>query len=145
MHKFYVDHPSIKRSPIANDVLWLRTGPGKEDRVKVAKLLSEVSLTDVYLDFIRAHPDVKIGERSFRKLRPQELRRMTTRHLDMCGCRCTRLTSISHRGLPRAQRTRAPCAAHRAAHRTPCGAAGGVSRCASHRRRSIARALSSCN
>eukprot|EP00966_Prymnesium_polylepis_P120796 2791174-Prymnesium_polylepis.1 len=41
VHKFYIDHPSIKRSPIATDVLWLKTGPNKEDRVKVAKLLSE--------------------------------------------------------------------------------------------------------
>eukprot|EP00966_Prymnesium_polylepis_P163867 3788533-Prymnesium_polylepis.1 len=88
VHQFYIDHPSIKRSPIASDVLTLKTGPNPEDRIKVAKLLSEVSLTDVYLDFRKAHPDVKIGERSFRKLRPQELRRMTTRHLDMCGCRC---------------------------------------------------------
>ena len=40
-----------------------------------AKLLSEVSLTDIYLDFKAAHPSAVIGERSFRKLRPLELPR----------------------------------------------------------------------
>ena len=52
-----------------------------------AKLFSKISLTDVFLDFQLEYPDVKIKERSFRYLRPAELRRMKTRHLEMCGCR----------------------------------------------------------
>ena len=54
---------------------------------EVPKLLSEVSLTDIYLDFKEAYPLYIIGERAFRYLRPKELRRMKQRHLDMCGCR----------------------------------------------------------
>ena len=85
VHDFYVAHPSIKRSPIKSDVLKIKDEHGVVQ--DVPKLLSEVSLTDVYLDFRAAHPDVNIRERAFRYLRPQELRRMKMRHLEMCGCR----------------------------------------------------------
>ena len=85
VHDFYVAHPSIKRSPIAGDVLKIKQADGSY--VLTAKLLSEISLTDVFLDFQLEYPDVKIKERSFRYLRPAELRRMKTRHLEMCGCR----------------------------------------------------------
>jgi hypothetical protein len=61
----------------------------------VPKLLSEVSLADVYLDFRAALPDVNIRERAFRYLRPQELRRMKMRHLEMCGCRSLALASCA--------------------------------------------------
>lgn len=104
VHNFYIGHPAVKRSPIAKDVLWIKTGPEKQDREKVAKLLSEVSLTDIYLDFKQAHPLVKIGERSFRKLRPLELRRMKQRHLDMCGCRWCVEMRIAQEALNRARR-----------------------------------------
>ena len=86
VHDFYVAHPSVKRSPIKSDVLQIKDADGVVQAV--AKLLSEVSLTDIYLDFRLAHPHWRIGERSFRYLRPKELRRMKQRHLDMCGCRC---------------------------------------------------------
>ena len=56
----------------------LRGADGKKN-VRVTKLLCEVSLTDVYLDFQKAHPEVKIGERAFRSLQPPEMRRMTAR------------------------------------------------------------------
>ena len=116
VHKFYIEHPSIKRSPIANDVLWIKTGPGKDDRERVSKLLSEVSLTDVYMDFKKAYPLTLIGERSFRALRPLELRRMKTRHLDMCGCRCDGARTA----------TRTP---HLAAHRPAQCAMGALNVC----------------
>ena len=101
VHDFYVAHPSIKRSPIASDVLKLKDASGEVQLV--AKLLSEVSLTDVYLDFVKQHPDVKIKERSFRYLRPPELRRMKTRHLEMCGCR-----RANHRAHPASLACAAP-------------------------------------
>ena len=41
----------------------------------------------MYLNFRAAHPEVNIHERAFRYLRPQELRRIKMRHLEMCGCR----------------------------------------------------------
>ena len=82
---FYIAHPSIKRSPLTGDTLKLWSEE-EGQRVIVAKLLSEVSLTDVYLDFEKAHPG-KLKESAFRALRPPELRRMSKRHLDMCGCR----------------------------------------------------------
>ena len=49
VYEFYVGHPSIKRSPIASDVLLIKDEHG--ERQPVAKLLSEISLTDVYVDF----------------------------------------------------------------------------------------------
>ena len=48
VHDFYVAHPSIKRSPIKSDVLKIKDEHGVVQ--DVPKLLSEVSLTDVYLD-----------------------------------------------------------------------------------------------
>ena len=66
------------------------------DKELVAKLLSEISLTDVYLDFEKAHPG-KLKESAFRALRPPELRRMSRRHLDMCGCRwCSNSRRAQH-------------------------------------------------
>ena len=85
VHDFYIAHPSIKRSPIAGDVLKLKQPDGSF--TPTAKLLSEISLTDIYLDFVKEHPGVRIRERSFRYLKPVELRRMKMRHLEMCGCR----------------------------------------------------------
>ena len=85
VHDFYIAHPSIKRSPIAGDVLKLKQPDGSF--TPTAKLLSEISLTDIYLDFAKEHPGGGIRERSFRYLKPVELRRMKMRHLEMCGCR----------------------------------------------------------
>ena len=93
VYDYYVGHPSIKRSPMKGDTLLLRGADGVRN-VAVQKLLCEVSLTDVYDDFIKAHPDVKIGERAFRSLQPAEMRRMTARQLNMCGCR------RAHRSIP---------------------------------------------
>ena len=81
---FYIGHPSIKRSPMKSDMLQMKDANG--EKVLVAKLLSEVSLTDVYIDFEKKHPGL-LKERAFRELRPPELRRMSRRQLDMCGCR----------------------------------------------------------
>jgi len=81
---FYIGHPSIKRSPMKSDMLQMKDANG--EKVLVAKLLSEVSLTDVSIDFEKKHPGL-LKERAFRELRPPELRRMSRRQLDMCGCR----------------------------------------------------------
>ena len=81
---FYIGHPSIKRSPMKSDTLQMKDANG--EKVLVAKLLSEVSLTDVFIDFEKKHPGL-LKERAFRELRPPELRRMSRRQLDMCGCR----------------------------------------------------------
>ena len=92
VYDFYVEHPSVKRSPMLSDVIRMRDRWGNlvygDDGkpMTVARLLSEASLTDVYLDFEKKHPGL-LKERAFRDLRPPELRRMSRRHLDMCGCR----------------------------------------------------------
>jgi len=73
---FYIGHPSIKRSPMKSDMLQMKDANG--EKVLVAKLLSEVSLTDVYIDFEKKHPGL-LKERAFRELRPPELRRSSER------------------------------------------------------------------
>ena len=100
---FYVAHPSIKRSPIAGDVLKPKQPDGSF--ALTAKLLSEISLTDVFLDFQKEYPDVKIGESKFRYLRPVELRRMKMRHLEMCGCRWAARPPSLARARPPGSRT----------------------------------------
>ena len=138
VHDFYVAHPSIKRSPIAGDVLKLKQPDGSF--ALTAKLLSEISLTDVFLDFQKEYPDVKIGESKFRYLRPVELRRMKMRHLEMCGCRwAARPPSLArarpHSHAPALTRTRPPTwLTHH------LDFAGGAWRCATRRTPSTLRA-----
>ena len=107
VHEFYLDHPGIKRSPMRDDVLKLKDAEG--DWQKVPKLLSEVSLTDVYLDFVKMHGEDLIKERAFRYLAPPELRRMSSRHLEMCGCRPPPPPPSSE--TPRAHLPRLECSA----------------------------------
>ena len=132
VHDFYVAHPSIKRSPLVGDVLKIKQSDGSY--VLTAKLLSEISLTDVFLDFQKEYPDVSIKERAFRYLRPAELRRMKTRHLEMCGCRRPARPPVP----PSAQMPPAQASSSRTAHST-----GGAWRCAWRRRPSTLRASSS--
>eukprot|EP00965_Chrysotila_dentata_P000576 18710-Pleurochrysis_carterae.AAC.2 len=88
VHNYYIDHANVKRSPIKGNVIYLRDKSGVKQ--PVAKLLCEVSITLVYDDFLRDYPDMKVhvSERSSRSLAPAEMRRITKRHLNMCGCRC---------------------------------------------------------
>eukprot|EP00900_Chrysochromulina_parva_P027177 jgi/Chrpa1/9093/Chrysochromulina_OHIO_Genome00017919-RA len=58
---FYIGHPSIKRSPMKSDMLQMKDANG--EKVLVAKLLSEVSLTDVSIDFEKKRPRAAQGAR----------------------------------------------------------------------------------
>jgi hypothetical protein len=69
--------------------------------IRVGKLLCEIGLQQLYLEFLEANPEMrgKIGERSFRYLMPPQMRRMAKRYMSMCGCKiCTEFHGL-HRSL----------------------------------------------
>mmetsp|Transcript_51974 Transcript_51974/g.134798 ORF Transcript_51974/g.134798 Transcript_51974/m.134798 type:complete len:557 (-) Transcript_51974:13-1683(-) len=94
-------HDHVKRSPIARDTL-LVLNPETKQKERVEKLLLEAPVRELYNDLIvpgtglaeargeptEEEPDgrILIGERSFRYLIPDQCRRMTDRHKQMCGC-----------------------------------------------------------
>lgn len=91
--EFVTEHPLIVASPISTDTVWIMGDDG--EKVRVPKLLCQIPLAHLYAEFrdkhvfdAEARPDgVHVGERSFLYLLPPQLRRMTDRHKEMCGCR----------------------------------------------------------
>ena len=91
---FILQHPSVKPSPRPRDSIYARGADGRllkdEDgcRVRRQKLIAEESLTVVYLSFVEKHGRV-MGERTFRKCAPAELRRLSVKQRNVCACRCS--------------------------------------------------------
>ena len=97
---FVLEHRHVRPSPIHRDTVLIRDTDGRET-IRVGKLLCEIGLQQLYLEFIAANPELKgvIGERSFRYLMPPQMRRMHKRYMSMCGCKiCTEFHGL-HRSL----------------------------------------------
>lgn len=90
----------MRPSPISKDTI-LVVGPDGKKTVRVGKLLCEIGLQQLYLEFIETNPHLRtvIGERSFRYMMPPQMRRMQKRYMAMCGCKiCTEFHGL-HRSL----------------------------------------------
>lgn len=103
LHEWVLNHPRVVASPIANDtILVLNRATGKKERV--GKLLREVSVRELHNDLIEKSIEaggkggglecardansgnVLISDTALRYLLPEQLKPMTERHKQMCGC-----------------------------------------------------------
>ena len=96
LHDWVLAHPHVVVSPIANDTR-LVVDPKTHLDVRVACLLREVSVRELHNDLIkpveegglacaRVDGKVIISDTALRYLLPAQLKRMTQRHKQMCGC-----------------------------------------------------------
>ena len=96
LHKWIRDHPQVVQSPIAKDTLYVKGADGT--KTQVTKLLLQCSYVQLHNDLIKSPQaggfggardesgKVVISDTALRLHRPQELRPMTKRHKQMCGC-----------------------------------------------------------
>jgi hypothetical protein len=109
LNQWILGHPRVIQSPITNDTLLIRN---RETGVitRVPKLLIEISIRELHNDLIElpesgglaeardAEGKVIISDSMLRCLLPPQLRKMTERHKQMCGCEvCLTLIGM-HRG-----------------------------------------------
>ena len=85
-YEFYLEPSNSKTAPGRRDQLWIRD-PDSGTRVRVKKQFMERSQTEIFLDFKKQFPHVKMGERTFRKCKPLECKRLTEKHRNVCACR----------------------------------------------------------
>ena len=74
--KFISEHLHVHASPSRKDTMLICDSDEWRDQ-RVPRMLIEVSRTQLYLEFGRAHAYVKIGEHTFRSLFPKNFRLLT--------------------------------------------------------------------
>jgi hypothetical protein len=125
-----VDHPRVVNSPTANDTLLvLNEESGKKERV--GKLLIEISVRELHNDLISPASDgglaaarvdgkVIISDTALRYLLPPQLKPMTEKHKQMCGCEVCLVPDSPQRSL-NARRARLKRELYAAAAALPAG------------------------
>jgi len=101
------EHPQVLESPIVNDTILIYNPlTGKKDKC-VPKLLLMISVRELHNDLLKPVEEggfeyawtedgkVLISDTMLRSLKPKELKTMTERHKQMCGCE----TCIVGRGM----------------------------------------------
>mmetsp|Transcript_5084 Transcript_5084/g.7971 ORF Transcript_5084/g.7971 Transcript_5084/m.7971 type:complete len:182 (+) Transcript_5084:2-547(+) len=96
LQEWILDHPSVVPSPITNETLLIADPDNPTHKKRVAKLLLEISIRELHNDLLHEERglvtvrnekgDVLISDTALRYLVPEQLRRMTKRHKQMCGC-----------------------------------------------------------
>ena len=104
LFQWILDHPSIVPSPISKDTLLVRN-PETGLKERVGKLLLEIPVRELHNDLIddktglkearNEKGEVLISDTALRYLLPKQIRKMTARHKQMCGCE----TCITMRSL----------------------------------------------
>ena len=102
LHDWVLNHPRVVNSPIANETLFVENKDTLQ-RERVGKLLLEISVRELHNDLIELPPDqggkggglacargsdgkIIISDTSLRYWLPPQLKPMTERHKQMCGC-----------------------------------------------------------
>ncbi|MCP4913590.1 MAG: hypothetical protein GY909_10760, partial [Oligoflexia bacterium] len=89
---FIVNHPNVVQSPIMNDFVLVKD---KEDPTivnKVPKLLLQLSIRELHNDLIEQLPEASkdgiplISDTKLRAMIPPQVKKMTERYKEMCGC-----------------------------------------------------------
>jgi hypothetical protein len=116
LHHWIMNHPHVIDSPISNDTV-LILNPDTNLKERVGKLLCEVSIRELHNDLIEEEVngglkeargvsgEVIISDSALRYLLPVQMRPMTERHKQMCGCE-TCLTIRSHQRTLNSWRTK---------------------------------------
>ena len=95
--KWLHNHPHIVSSPIYNDTLMLKDSSEPNTKIRVGKLLRQVSMRELHNDLLSDPPtglsevyDVSgrpiISDTGFRALLPSYIKPMTDKYKQMCGC-----------------------------------------------------------
>jgi hypothetical protein len=95
--EWLLGHPNVVESPIAGETIWVRNLETGE-REQVAKLLLQITIRELHNDMLLSPEkggfkeakdevgNVLISDTALRALLPEQVRRMTPRHKQMCGC-----------------------------------------------------------
>ncbi len=90
LHTWVINHPNVIDSPIARDTLLIKD-PETGQKKRTGKLLLEISVRELHNNLLEPTVngglgEVLISDTALRYLLPPQLRPMTERHKQMCGC-----------------------------------------------------------
>jgi hypothetical protein len=98
LYEWFLNHPQVIASPIASDTLLLKDPDDPTKKIRVGKLLLQISYRELHNDLLSDGPsgllearhsttnEPLISDTALRALTPPQVRTMTTRHKLMCGC-----------------------------------------------------------
>jgi hypothetical protein len=98
LYDWFLKHPQVIQSPIANDTLLLKDPDDPKNKIRVGKLLLQIPYRELHNDLLSdgpcglpeaRHPTTGvalISDTALRALTPPQVRTMTKRHKTMCGC-----------------------------------------------------------
>ena len=92
VHSFIENHPNVVQSPIMNDYVSVKDKADPTVVHKVPKLLLQVSIRELHNDLIEQLPEASkdgiplISDTKLRELMPPQVKKMTERYKEMCGC-----------------------------------------------------------
>jgi hypothetical protein len=104
--EWFMNHPNVVESPIVNETIFVKNiVTGQKERVN--KLLLQISIRELHNDMLLP-PDqggfaeawdergaARISDTALRALLPEQARKMTPRHKQMCGCEvCIQIRSL---------------------------------------------------
>ena len=89
---FIKNHPNVVQSPIMNDYVSVKDTVDPSVVQKVPKLLLQVSIRELHNDLIEQLPEASkdgiplISDTKLREMMPPQVKKMTERYKEMCGC-----------------------------------------------------------
>ena len=106
LHGWLKDHSNVVTSPNANDTVWVRMDDG--EKVRETKLLLLCSVRELHNDLIESPEEggfsgarnnsgeVLISDTALRKHMPSNLKNISNRHKQMCGCKICIISKQLH-------------------------------------------------
>ena len=91
-HDFIYRHPNIIASPIAGDTVTVPDPADSNRKMKVQKMLRQISMRELHNDLIKNVPActkngrVLISDTNLRAILPPQVKPMSNRYKEMCSC-----------------------------------------------------------
>ena len=92
VHSFIENHPNVVQSPIMNDYVSVKDKADPSVVHKVPKLLLQITIRELHNDLIDELPEASkdgvplISDTKLRQMMPPQVKKMTDRYKEMCGC-----------------------------------------------------------
>ena len=97
LYDWILKHPEIINSPISNDTILIRNPTNANEKIRVGKLLRNISIRELHNDLMAEPPlglkealDQKgnclISDTSLNSLMPPNVKKMSNKYKMMCGC-----------------------------------------------------------
>ena len=89
---FIENHPNVVQSPIMNDYVSVKDKADPSVVHKLPKLLLQVTIQELHNDLIDQLPEASedgvplISDTKLRQMMPRQVKKMTDRYKEMCGC-----------------------------------------------------------